>query len=46
MTTLDAVCGSVCATSRSGREILHFETVGNLFVTCNRNEYGGKSVSP
>ena len=38
--THDAVCGSLWATSRSARDILHYETVGNF---CDKhNEYGGK----
>ena len=39
--TLDAVCGSLWATRWSAREILHYETVGNLFCD-KRNENGGK----
>ena len=39
--TLDAACGSLWAASRSGREILHYETVGNLLCD-KRSEYGGK----
>ena len=31
--TYDAVCGSPWATSQSTRDILHYETAGNFFVT-------------